>query len=181
MGNAYINIHNINLIQNIFTPEDGEEDITPEERRRKIDEIRQYVEELCRDNPKIADIMSGLIDVIETDAEKYKGQSILNIVENMKQDCIDRVITDLCLIWYASKDDVMYAASHYRNGEIPNESRIKATIDYTSYKKSREKALPKFKYYAQMMAELREMLDKEMKPAGLCVGCFKPVGYANRG
>ena len=154
----------INLIQNIVTPDDGEEDITPEERQRKIEEIRQYVEELRKDNPKIADIMSGLIDEIEMDAEKYKGKSILNIVESMKQDCIDRVITDFCLIWYASKDDVMYAASHYRNGEIPNESRIKATIDYTSYKESRKNALPKFKFYAQMMAELRKTLDKEIKP-----------------
>lgn len=153
-----------NLIQNIVTPDDGEEDITPEERQRKIEEIRQYVEELRKDNPKIADIMSGLIDEIEMDAEKYKGKSILNIVESMKQDCIDRVITDFCLIWYASKDDVMYAASHYRNGEIPNESRIKATIDYTSYKESRKNALPKFKFYAQMMAELRKTLDKEIKP-----------------
>ena len=56
----------------------------------KIGEIRQYLEELHRDNPKIADIMSGLIDEIEADAEEYKGKSILNIVENMKQDCIDR-------------------------------------------------------------------------------------------
>ena len=154
----------INLIQNIVTPDDREGDITPEERQKKIDEIRQYVEELRRDNPKVADIMSDLIDEIETDAEKYKGKSILNIVENMKQNCIDRVITDFCLLWYASKDDVMYAASHYRNGEIQNESRIKATVDFTSYKAAEEKALPKFKYYAQMMAELREMLDKEVKP-----------------
>ena len=154
----------INLIQNIVTPDDGEGDITPEVRQKKIGEIRQYVEELRRDNPKIADIMSGLIDEIETDAEKYKGKSILNIVENMKQDCIEQVITDFCLIWYASKDDVMYAANHYRNGEIPNESRIKATIDFTSYKAAKEKALPKFKYYAQMMAELRKTLDKEIRP-----------------
>ena len=154
----------INLIQNIVTPDDGEGDITPEVRQKKIGEIRQYVEELRRDNPKIADIMSGLIDEIETDAEKYKGKSILNIVENMKQDCIDRVITDFCLIWYASKDDVMYAASHYRNGEIPNESRIKATLDFTSYKAAKEKTLPKFKYYAQMMAELKKTLDEEIKP-----------------
>lgn len=154
----------INLIQNIVTPDDSEGGITPKERQKKIGEIRQYVEELRRDNPKIADIMSGLINEIETDAEKYKGKSILNIVENMKQDCIDRVITDFCLIWYASKDDVMYAASHYRNGEIPNESKIKATIDYTSYKESREKALPKFKYYTQMMAELKKTLDTEIKP-----------------
>ena len=154
----------INLIQNIVTPDDGEGDATPEERQKKIGEIRKYVEELHRDNLKIVDVMSGLIDEIETDAEKYRGKSILNIVENMKQDCIDRVVTDFCLIWYASKYDVMYAASHYRNGEIPNESRIKATVDYTGYKEAQKKALPKFKYYSQMMAELRKTLDKETKP-----------------
>ena len=82
----------------------------------------------------------------------------------MKSDCIDRVITDFCITWYASKEDVMYAATHYRNGEIPNESAIKATIDFTSYKAAQEKALPKFKFYAQMMAELRKTLEEEIKP-----------------
>ena len=80
----------------------------------------------------------------------------------MKHDCIDKVITDFCITWYASKDDVMYAATHYRNGVIPNESAIKATIDYTSYKEAQEKALPK--YYAQMITELRKTLDDEIKP-----------------
>ena len=82
----------------------------------------------------------------------------------MKCDCIDRVISDFCITWYASKEDVMYAATHYRNGEIPNESAIKATIDFASYKATQEKALPKFKFYAQMMAELRKILDEEIKP-----------------
>ena len=59
---------------------------------------------------------------------------------------------------------IMYAALHYRNGEIPNESVIKSTIDYTRYKESQEKALPKFKYYSQCMAELRKILDEEIKP-----------------
>ena len=58
----------------------------------------------------------------------------------------------------------MYAATHYRNGEIPNESAIKATIDFAGYKAAQEQALPKFKYYAQMMAELRKTLDEEIKP-----------------
>lgn len=154
----------INLIQNIITPENAGEENTPEERQKKIDEVKQYVEDLRKENPKVADIMSKLIYEIELDENKYKGQSILNIVENMKQDCIDRVITDFCITWYASKDDVMYAATHYRNGVIPNESAIKATIDYTSYKSIQERALPKFKYYAQMMAELRKTLDEEIKP-----------------
>ena len=154
----------INLIQNIVTPNDEAEDITAEERQKKIDEVKQYVEELRKENPKVADLMSNLIYEIELDDKKYKGKSILNIVENMKHDCIDKVITDFCLTWYASKEDVMYAATHYRDGVIPNESAIKATIDYTNYKALQEKALPKFKYYAQMMAELRNTLDEEIKP-----------------
>ena len=52
-----------------------------------------------------------------------------------------------CLTWFTSKDEVMYAATHYRNSEIPNESAIKETADFGSYKQSQEKTLPKFKYY----------------------------------
>lgn len=154
----------INLIQHIVTPDDDAESITPEERQKKIEEVKQYVEDLRNENPKVAEIMSNLIYEIEMDEDKYKGQSILHIVENMKHECVEKVVTDFCVLWYASKEDVMYAATHYRNEDIPNESAIKATIDYTSYKKSRENALPKFKYYAQLMAELRRVLKNEIKP-----------------
>ncbi len=154
----------INLIQNIVTPNEDEEDISPEERQKQIEEVKQYIEEMRKDNAKVADIMSNLVYEIELDERKYRGQSILNIVENMKHDCIDKVVSDFCRTWYASKEDVMYAALHYRNGEIPNESVIKSTIDYTTYKEVQEKAVPKFKYYAQCMKELKKVLDEEIKP-----------------
>ena len=154
----------INLIQNIVTPDEDAEAVSPEERQKQIDEVKQYIDEMRKDNPKVAEIMTNLVSEIEEDENKYKGQSILNIVENMKRDCIEKVISDFCVTWYASKEDVMYAALHYRNGEIPNESVIKATIDYQSYKSVQEKALPKFKYYAKCMAELKKTLDEEIKP-----------------
>ena len=154
----------INLIQNIVTPSEDKENVTPEEKQRQIEEVRQYIDELRNENPKVADLMTSVIDEIEENEDKFIGQSIMNIMENMKHDCIDKAITDFCVLWYASKDDVMYAATHYRNGEIPNESAIKATIDFTSYKQSNENALPKFKFYSKMMAELRKMLDEEIKP-----------------
>lgn len=153
----------INLIQNIVTSDDGEE-LTPEQRQKQIDEVKQYVDELRKDNPKVADIMSNLIYEIESDSNKYRGKSILNIVDNMKQECIDKVITDFCITWYASKSDVMYAATHYRNGIIPNETVITTTIDYKSYRASQENALHKFQYYNKVMEELRKTLDEEIKP-----------------
>lgn len=154
----------IKLIQNIVTPNEDEEEISSEERQKQIEEVKQYIEEMRKDNAKVADIMSNLVYEIELDERKYRGQSILNIVENMKHDCIDKVVSDFCRTWYASKEDVMYAALHYRNGEIPNESVIKSTIDYTMYKEVQEKAVPKFKYYAQCMKELKKVLDEEIKP-----------------
>lgn len=153
----------INLIQNIVNPED-DGDITPEEKQKKIDEAKQYVEDLRKDNPKVADIMSHLINEIELDESRFKGKSILNIVENMKHECIEQVVSNFCLLWHADKDDVMYAATHYRNGVIPNESAIKASINYPEYKNTVEHALPKFKYYAKFFAELRSTLDDEIKP-----------------
>ena len=154
----------IKLIQNIVTPSEDKENVTTEEKQRQIEEVRQYIDELRNENPKVADLMTSVIDEIEENEDKFIGQSIMNIMENMKHDCIDKAITDFCVLWYASKDDVMYAATHYRNGEIPNESAIKATIDFTSYKQSTENALPKFKFYSKMMTELRKMLDEEIKP-----------------
>lgn len=56
----------------------------------------------------------------------------------------DEIFDDLSLpakVLYASKDDVMYAATHYRNGEIPNESAIKMTVDYQSYKEAQDRCL----------------------------------------
>lgn len=154
----------IHLIQNIVTPKDDSENMSPEERQKQIDEVKQYVEELRKENPKVADIMSNLIYEIELDENKYRGQSILHIVEKMKQDYIDKVVTDFCALWYASKEDVMYAATHYRNGTIPNESAIKDTVDFTSYKQAQEQAIPKFMYYAKMIAELKKILEEEIKP-----------------
>ena len=124
----------INLIQNIVSPGEDEEDISPEERQQQIDEVKQYIEELRNGNPKMADIMSNLVSEIEVDADRYKGHSILNIVETTKQKYIENRISDFCEKWYAEPDDVMYAAMHYRNDEIPNEGVIKATIDYTCFK-----------------------------------------------
>ena len=166
---AYSNIkidyeYIINLIQNIVNPAENEDAVTQEERQKKLNEVKFYVEDLRKDNEKVAAIMADLIADIEVDDKKYRGKSILNIVENMKQDCIDKVITDFCMTWHVAKDDVLYAATHYRNGEIPNKSAIKMTADVEGYNATQEKPLQRYKYFARMMEELKKILDEEIKP-----------------
>ena len=46
----------IHLIQNIVTPDDEAEDITPEERQKKIDEVKQFEQ---RTHKRLIDITSA--------------------------------------------------------------------------------------------------------------------------
>ena len=153
----------INLIQNIVTPND-ETEVTPEQREQQIEEVKQYIEDLRNDKPKIADIMTKLVGEIEQDPNRYKGQSILNIVENMKHDCVEEIVDDFCLNWCVAKDAVMYAAMNYRNRVIPNENVIKIKADYTKYREKTDSDLLKFMYYKKMLASLKQTLDEEVKP-----------------
>lgn len=154
----------INLIQNIVNQEDMDIEISLETRQEKIDEVKQYIEELRKENSKVADIMAHVVYEIELDENKYRGQSILNIIEKTKQECIENIINDFCIEWYTSKEELMYAAIHYRSGKIPNENAIKTTANFTNYKQAHEKSIPKFKYYSNMMTELRKIMEEEIKP-----------------
>ena len=154
----------IKLIQNIVTPEDSDEYESFEERQKKIEEVKIYIEELGKENSKLADIMLNIVHDIESDNSKYEGKSILNIIENTKKELIDKLVDDFCEEWCLSKEEVMYAATHYMHGEIPNESAIKATSDFTKYKNTHEKKIPKFRYYSSCMLELKELLEEEIKP-----------------
>ena len=154
----------IKLIQNIVTPEDSDEYESFEERQKKIEEVKIYIEELGKENSKLADIMLNIVHDIEFDNSKYEGKSILNIIENTKKELIDKLVDDFCEEWCLSKEEVMYAATHYMHGEIPNESAIKATSDFTKYKNTHEKKIPKFRYYSSCMLELKELLEEEIKP-----------------
>lgn len=154
----------IKLIQNIVTPEDSDKYESFEERQKKIEEVKIYIEELGKENSKLADIMLNIVHDIEFDNSKYEGKSILNIIENTKKELIDKLVDDFCEEWCLSKEEVMYAATHYMHGEIPNESAIKATSDFTKYKNTHEKKIPKFRYYSSCMLELKELLEEEIKP-----------------
>ena len=46
----------INLIQNIVTPSDDEE-VAPEQRQKQIEEVKQYIGDLSKENPKVAAIL----------------------------------------------------------------------------------------------------------------------------
>ena len=66
----------ISLIQNIVASNEEIEEFSKEERQKQIAEVKQYIEEMRKDNWKVAELMTNLIHEIEEDENKYKEDNL---------------------------------------------------------------------------------------------------------
>ncbi len=153
----------ISLIQNIVSSMDDEED-DEEVRQKKIEEIREYIQELSKDNEKLGNLMMQILDTISDDKDAYKGQNISVILENLRHEAISVVVSAFARKWFVDEDAVRYAVEFHRNGEIPNANVLKDSINYAEYKESVKEPLPKFKCRSVMIAELEEIIITEIIP-----------------
>lgn len=153
----------ISLIQSIVSAID-EEDTNDEDIQKKILEIREYIDELCKDNDKLGGLMSQILNALVEDRDAYRGQNISVILENMRQEAITVVINDFSSKWFVDGDAVRYAVESHRNGEILNATVLKDSIDYARYRESVEEPLPKFKCRSAMIAELETIIKTEVMP-----------------
>lgn len=158
----------INLIQNIVSSMDN--DGTAGDSKSKIAEIRGYIAEFSQQNPKLGNMMEQIMDGIEKDKEAYYGRNISEILTEMKQDVVDRLVNKFVEEWYVDKSAVLFAIENHRNGAIPNINNLKDSINYQKYKESTENPLNKLKARSALAAELEKLIEEEIKP--LQIGNF---------
>ena len=130
----------------------------------KIRTLREIIVEFSGDNPKLSTLLTKVVDEIEADREKYVGQDISVIINQMRYAAIDKEIQKFAKKWYLNVDDVKYEAYNYRDGELSNENKLKDSADYAAYKELKPDALPKFKFRKRMIDEFREVLMSEIAP-----------------
>jgi len=130
----------------------------------KIRMLREIIGEFSGDNPKLSALLAQVVDEIEADREKYVGQDISVIINEMRYAAIDKEIQDFAEKWYLNADDVKYEAYNYRDGEFANENKLKDSADYTAYREAALDALPKYKFRKSMINEFREVIMPEIAP-----------------
>ncbi len=154
----------VNLIQDIVNYSDGDDEETEDERSKKIEEVKEFITQMSKDNQKLANLMTQLITDVEKNREAYKNKHISSILEEMRNKAIDSVVTSFANKWYVDAEAVKYAAENYQNEEIPNISVIKDKANYSEYKCHTESPLLKFKYHSILINELRRVINEEILP-----------------
>ena len=130
----------------------------------RIRALREIIAEFASDNPKLSALLAQVVDEIEKDKERFLGQDISVIINQMRYAAIDTEIRKYAEKWYLDFEDVKYEAYHFRDGELANENKLKDSANYAAYKEENEDALPKFKFRKQMIDEFKNDLMPEIEP-----------------
>lgn len=131
---------------------------------RDISILRGIVEEFTKDNPETGEFLQIILDDIVKNREKYIGQDISVLVNQMRYDAIDKEIKEFTKKWYLNEEDVKYEAYHYKDGMIANATVLKETADYAVYRESVENPLPKFKFHKLMIEDFKDNLMEKIEP-----------------
>ena len=125
--------------------------------------LREISKEFAEDNQKLGELLQQVIDNIEQDKDRYKGQDIAVVVNQMRYDAIDTEIKTFAKLWNLNEDDVRYEVYNYRDGEMANENTFKDRA-YASYKEGVEEPMPKFKFRKIIVEKFKHDLMENVLP-----------------
>ena len=143
-----------------LVPEEDDEN----EFEEKIRTLREVVSDFAEDNPKLGALLSKVIDEIEADRERFRGQDMSMIINRMRYSAINKEIEAFAAKWFLDPRLLKYEVYNYRRGELANENKLKDSIAYSEYKESIEDPVSKFKFRAMMIDEFRNVLMPEIAP-----------------
>ena len=142
----------------------SEHDFDAAEFETRIRNIKEIIGEFSADNPKLSALLIQVVDEIEQDKERFLGQDISVIINQMRYAVIDKEIKKYAEKWHLGFEDVKYEVFNYKDGEVANENKLKDNADYAAYKEANDNALPKFKFRKAMIDEFKNVLMPEIAP-----------------
>lgn len=127
----------LSLIQ-AFIPEEENEARTLDE--KDIKAIAVYISELAKTNSGLAAILNNLWLQIQINPEKYRGQSVSNILDNMIEDVIKSEVKKMADEWFIGFNELMFVVKNYRKGQEHQrgEQELVKSQDYRAYKAYKE-------------------------------------------
>lgn len=162
-----INYEYILMLIQAFVPsgEDEYELLAKEDAKAAL-EVNRYIEDLARNNPKLAGLVQDLWDKIIQEPENYRDQNVSQLLENSIQEAQYDVIQDFSKKWHVKEDELQYVVANYsvKKAKQSGENELKQSADYEGYKSTTEQPLPKLKYWKNVRADFENVMKKEILP-----------------
>lgn len=154
------------LIQS-FIPSGKEYEVfNPNQDEKAVKEVNKYINDLGKNNPRLANLLRGLWDDIQNNSEEYRDQNVSILLENLIQKTNYEIVEDFSKKWCVNEETLDYVISNYNpNRKRQNgESELKKTSNYNKYKENNPDGESKLRYWRVLRGELDEVMETEILP-----------------
>lgn len=159
-----INYHYILTLIQAFV--DQEQEALQE--RLNDNPLDQYIQDLAKSNPAMANSLAELWHDIQKDPKAYEGKNIAYELDSLIDDKIQRAIEHFADQWKADPDKLAFVATNYHSANTTKQvgmSTLKESLDYKAYKeKQGDSAMNKLKYKSQFERELVQFIRNQIQP-----------------
>ena len=151
------------LIQSMIQQEENDEQALSD---KDIATVDSYIESLNRTNPSLAEIIQNLWTQVQEEPERYRGQSITGVLDQMIESIIDSHIVSFARNWYIGADELRYYIQHYRKGakKQAGESQLTKSQRYKDYKAEVADALNPLSYKKQIKEAYTQLIEEVIEP-----------------
>ena len=151
------------LIQSMIQQEENDEQTLSD---KDIATVDSYIESLNRTNPSLAEIIQNLWTQVQEEPERYRGQSITGVLDQMIESIIDSHIVSFAKRWYIGADELRYYIQHYRKGakKQAGESQLTKSQRYKDYKAEVADALNPLSYKKQIKEAYTQLIEEVIEP-----------------
>ena len=143
---------------------DKDNELKQDEFEKKLSQLQDIVDEFAKTNSQMGELLNTILTAISNDKEKFVGQDISVIINEMRQSAIFKEVNRYAKQWFVDPEEVEFEVYNYRDGVILNESNLKDKADYALYKSTVSEPVAKFKFRKQMIDAFRNDLMKNVEP-----------------
>ncbi len=154
----------LSLIQAFIPEVEGE---SKELSDKDVKAISTYIGELRKTNPGLAGIIDNLWIQVQMDPDRYRGQSVANILDEMIEETISKKVLEISSKWFVGYEELMFLVRNYRKGESKQlgEQELNQSRDYNAYKEqSGDAALSKLKYMKEIKPAYTQAIEEVIVP-----------------
>ncbi len=162
-----INYEYILMLIQAFVPSgDDDYELIAREDVKASEEVNRYIDDLAKNNEKLADLVRDLWRDIQLNPENYRDQNVSLILEEMRQETEYKAIQEFSQKWSVEEDAATYVALNYnpKKKKQSGENEMKSSADYDNYKQTVDNPVSKLRYWKNVRSDFEKMVKNEILP-----------------
>ena len=154
------------LIQSFVPSGNDEMELIRKQDEASMKEVAQYLEDLAKNNPKLAQLMKDLWENIQQDPEAYRDQNVSVLLEEKIQESIHKLIENFTKKWHVKEEELSFMVANYNPSKDKQngEAELKRTSNYEAYKAHTENPVKRLTYWKSVKQDFEEMMVNDILP-----------------